>query len=164
MFLVRCKGELDAAEHPLIEIEQLVDAAVTSGSELVVITGGEPAMYNLEPLTALLKAQGLKCCIETSGAHPLTGDWHWICFSPKKFKEPVESIYPVADELKIIIFNKHDFKWAEAHAAKLSANCRLYLQPEWGKSAEMTPLIVDFVKSNPQWSISLQTHKYMDIP
>jgi organic radical activating enzyme len=121
-------------------------------------------MHNLTNLTDALRESGLRTHIETSGAHPLSGSWHWICLSPKKFKQPLPGIYPMAHELKVVVYNKHDFKWAESHAALVSPGCALYLQPEWNRSAEMLPLIIDYVKAHPQWKISLQTHKYMHIP
>ena len=121
-------------------------------------------MYNLDSLTKELKAEGFQTNIETSGAHPLSGDFDWICFSPKKFKAPLPEIYGKAHELKVIVYNKSDFVWAESFAQQMNANCKLLLQPEWGKAAQITPLIVSYVKENPQWQISLQTHKYMEIP
>ena len=133
-------------------------------AETVVITGGEPLMWSLDLLTEKLQSKGLKTHIETSGAYPLSGKWNWICLSPKKTKLPLDSIYSEAHELKIIISNKHDFKFAEEQAAKVSANCELFLQPEWSKREKMTPDIIDFVMNNPQWKISLQTHKYLNIP
>lgn len=133
-------------------------------AETVVITGGEPLMWSLDLLTEKLQSKGLKTHIETSGAYPLSGKWNWICLSPKKTKLPLDSIYSEAHELKIIISNKHDFKFAEEQAAKVSANCELFLQPEWSKREKMTPDIIEFVMNNPQWKISLQTHKYLNIP
>jgi len=133
-------------------------------AETAVITGGEPLMWNLDFLTKKLQSKGLKTHIETSGAYPLSGKWNWICLSPKKTKLPLDSIYSEAHELKIIISNKHDFKFAEEQAAKVSANCELFLQPEWSKREKMTPDIIEFVMNNPQWKISLQTHKYLNIP
>ncbi|HCT21955.1 MAG TPA: 7-carboxy-7-deazaguanine synthase QueE, partial [Chitinophagaceae bacterium] len=111
-----------------------------------------------------LKAAGFQTNIETSGAHPLSGEWDWICLSPKKFKAPLPEILPLAHELKVVIFNKHDFEWAEQYAAQVSPDCKLYLQPEWDKAATVTPLIVDYIKANPQWALSLQTHKYINVP
>lgn len=121
-------------------------------------------MYNLDSLTAALQHAGIQTFIETSGAHPLSGHWDWICFSPKKFKAPHESIYPNADELKIIVYNKSDFAWAETFAARVNPSCRLYLQPEWSKSDEMLPAVISYIKENPQWTLSLQTHKFIHIP
>jgi len=158
------KESWDAAEHELMDIAELVDRAVETNTDFSVITGGEPTMYNLSALTGALNEKGIRTAIETSGVYELTGNWHWICFSPKKFKEPVQSIYDVANELKVIVFNEHDLKWAEGHAKKVNSSCALYLQPEWGKQDEMMPLIINYVKQNPRWRISLQTHKYLNIP
>lgn len=150
--------------YPVLEVGNLANEAKETGTEVVVVTGGEPAMYNLDALTAQLISKGLRTHIETSGAHPITGNWHWVCFSPKKFKKPVEGAYEKADELKVVIYNKSDFKWAETHAEKVRKDCLLYLQPEWGKADDMMPLITAYVKENPRWKISLQTHKYLGIP
>jgi organic radical activating enzyme len=150
--------------YPRLSIDELANVAANSGTRVAVITGGEPAIYNLDSLTTALSNKGLRCHIETSGAHPLTGSWHWVCFSPKKFKKPHSGIYSMADELKVVVYNKHDFKWAEEHAERVRAGCRLFLQPEWSQAEKITPLIIAYVKENPQWSISLQTHKYMNIP
>jgi organic radical activating enzyme len=158
------KESWDASAHPQKPIRGLAQRAKESGAEIVVVTGGEPAMYDLTELTSTLQSAGLRTHIETSGAHPLTGDWHWVCFSPKKFKSPIEAVCQQADELKVVVFNKHDFQWAETHAAKVRKECQHFLQPEWGKAEAMTPLIIDYVKQHPKWRISLQTHKYMDIP
>lgn len=158
------KESWDANEHNQIAISEIVDAVVETNCKFVVITGGEPAMYNLEILTQKLHEIGCEIAIETSGVYALTGEIDWVCFSPKKFKAPDDSIYQKADELKIIVFNKHDLEWAEKHAEKVRKDCRLYLQTEWEKRDEMAPLIVDFVKKNPQWNISVQTHKYLQIP
>ncbi len=150
--------------YPVVASSELVVAALNSGTEIVVITGGEPAMYDLNNLTQELQEKGLRTHIETSGAHPIRGVWHWVCFSPKKFKQPLPEAYEKADELKVVIYNKHDFKWAETHTEKVRKDCLLYLQPEWSRQEEMTPLITQYVKDNPRWKISLQTHKYMGIP
>lgn len=158
------KESWDADQHPKVSIEEMVSKAKSSGSEIAVITGGEPAMYNLSELTESLKEAGLRTHIETSGAYPLTGIWDWVCFSPKKFKAPDASIYQQADELKVIIYNKSDFAWAEEFASKVKAECKFFLQPEWSKEKEMLPLIIDYVKAHPEWRISLQVHKYMNIP
>lgn len=157
------KESWDALLHPPKTVEDLVEKA-KGHSEMVVITGGEPLMYNLDLLTRKLQEAGLKTHIETSGAHPLSGNWDWICLSPKKRKLPVEPIYSVADELKIIIYNKDDFRFAEEQAALVSEGCILYLQPEWSKREEMMPQIVEYVMKNPKWKVSLQTHKYLNIP
>jgi 7-carboxy-7-deazaguanine synthase len=158
------KDSWDSTRHPLVSVEDMALRAVSSGAKIVVVTGGEPAMYDLETLTARLAMHGLRTHIETSGVYPLTGTWDWVCFSPKKFKEPHVSVYDRADELKIIVFNESDFAWAEKFADKVRPGCELFLQPEWSKEKEMLPLIIDYVKRNPQWKVSLQIHKYMNIP
>jgi 7-carboxy-7-deazaguanine synthase len=158
------KESWNADLHPSLPVEELVRAARESGTSIVVITGGEPAMYNLDKLTQLLKAAGLRTNIETSGVYPLTGIWDWICFSPKKFKAPDPSVYKTANELKVVVYNKSDLEWAEEHALKVSENCELFLQPEWSKEKEMLPLIIGHVKAFPKWKVSLQIHKYMNIP
>ncbi|WP_229201274.1 7-carboxy-7-deazaguanine synthase QueE [Arcticibacterium luteifluviistationis] len=158
------KESWDAEKHPLTSIETLVIEAKEHPGRLVVITGGEPLMYDMLPLTEALRAEGFETNIETSGAYEMSGAWDWVCFSPKKFKEPHESIFPVANELKAIIFNKSDFAFAEKYAELVNDDCQLLLQPEWDKQEQMLPLIIDYVKANPKWKISLQTHKFMDIP
>lgn len=158
------KESWDAALHPKMEIEAIVALAKGSGAPIAVITGGEPLMHDLSALTAALKAAGLRTHMETSGSSPLSGDWDWITLSPKKFKAPLPGILPLCHELKIVVFNKSDFAWAEQWAAQVSPDCRLYLQPEWGKSAAITPLIIDYVKANPRWALSLQTHKWINVP
>jgi 7-carboxy-7-deazaguanine synthase len=158
------KESWDAEAHPIVSVEAIVEKAAASGSRLAVVTGGEPALYDLSELTKALQVRGLKTNIETSGAYPLTGSWDWVCLSPKKFKAPDPSVFEKADELKIVIYNKSDFAWAEEHAAKVKEACQLFLQPEWSKEKEMLPLIIEYVKNNPQWQVSLQVHKYMNIP
>ena len=158
------KESWNAELHPLTSANEIVKNAEKYPGKAVVVTGGEPLIYNLDYLTAELQKRGIKTFIETSGAYPLSGSWDWICLSPKKFKAPRLDISPMAGELKIIVFNKSDFAWAEEHARYVSENCKFYLQPEWSKSAEMTPLIIDYVLQNPKWEISLQTHKYLNIP
>ena len=158
------KDSWDAEKHPLFKIEDLLSNISNTPAELVVINGGEPLMHNLDELTSALQAAGLKTNIETSGAHPLSGHWDWICLSPKKFKAPLPGILQHVNELKIIIFNKSDFDWAEKYAALVSTDCKLYLQPEWDKASEMTPLIIDYIKANPKWELSLQIHKYINVP
>ena len=158
------KESWDADVHPKKSIKSLADRAQASGAEIAVITGGEPAMHPLDELTEELNRRGLRTHIETSGAHPLSGNWHWVCFSPKKFKAPLDEVYPAANELKVVVYNKHDFKWAETHAARVRKDCQLFLQPEWDRSELVMPLILDYVKKNPKWRISLQTHKFMNIP
>ncbi len=166
------KESWDSESHPKMTVEEIVKTISANRdnntkfkkSNLVVITGGEPLMHNLNDLTRLLQEQGFETNIETSGAHPLSGNWDWICLSPKKFKAPLPEILPLANELKIVIFNKSDFEWAEHYAALVSNDCKLYLQPEWDKSSSVTPLIVDYIKQNPQWQLSLQIHKYINVP
>jgi 7-carboxy-7-deazaguanine synthase len=158
------KESWDAELHPLTPTDEIVRNAEKFPGKAVVVTGGEPLIYNLDYLTSELQKKGIKTFIETSGAYPLSGSWDWICLSPKKFKSPRPEISPAAGELKVIVFNKSDFAWAEEHAKQVSETCKLYLQPEWSKSAEMTPLIIEYVMQNPKWEISLQTHKYLNIP
>ncbi len=158
------KDSWDASKHPLFNIEYLISNVERTPAKLVVITGGEPLMHQLDELTAALQSRGFETNIETSGAHPLTGSWDWICLSPKKFKAPLPEIMPLANELKIIVFNKSDFEWAEQYAALVSPGCKLYLQPEWDKAAEITPLIIEYIKQYPQWELSLQIHKYINVP
>lgn len=158
------KESWDAGKWPLLSIQEIVNAAMEYPGRLVVITGGEPLMYNLEPLTALLHENGFKIHIETSGVYPVTGEFDWICFSPKKFKDPHPDIYTLADELKVVIYHKSDFEFAEKHAEKANNSCKKMLQPEWSKRETMTEKIINYVKSSPNWKISLQTHKFMDIP
>lgn len=157
------KESWNAALHPPTSIEEIVNQAVKY-SDTVVVTGGEPLMWNMAPLTDMLKARNLKTHIETSGAYPFSGQWDWVCLSPKKNKEPIEPIYERADELKVIVYNKHDLVFAEAQAKRVNNHCILYLQPEWSAREKVTPLIVDYVMANPQWRVSLQTHKYLNIP
>jgi len=158
------KDSWDAGAHPIVDIEKIASSAKENGADTAVITGGEPVMYNLEPLTSSLQMHGIQTNLETSGAYPLTGRWDWICLSPKKNVPPVVDIHRVANELKIIIYNNDDLVWAEEHAKKVNDECKLYLQPEWGISKEIMPTIVDYIKSHKQWSLSLQGHKYVDIP
>jgi 7-carboxy-7-deazaguanine synthase len=158
------KESWDAGRHPEVPIAEIVDRVKQSGTGFVVVTGGEPAMYDLNPLTHLLKSIGVEIAIETSGAYPVRGEMDWICLSPKKFKLPLEENYAKADELKMIIFNRHDLKWAEELKVKVRKDCKLYLQPEWDKSAEVLPMMIDYVKEHTEWQLSLQTHKYLNIP
>lgn len=158
------KESWDATLHPHYTPAALLEIVKNAKARLVVITGGEPLMHNLDVLTGLLQEHGVEVNIETSGAHPLSGRWNWICLSPKKFREPLPGILLQANELKVIIYHNADFAWAETYAARVSPGCRLYLQPEWGKRDTMTPLIVEYIKNNPQWELSLQLHKYIDVP
>ena len=158
------KDSWDSEKHPLQSIDFLIEQVVTSRTDFVVITGGEPAMYNLTTLTNRLKEINVEIAIETSGCYELIGDIDWYCFSPKKFKAPVEQAYKLASELKVVISHPSDFEWAESHAAKVNSACKMYLQTEWSKQERFLPEIIEYVKKNPKWRISLQTHKFMDIP
>jgi len=157
------KESWNAELHPPTLANTIVEHA-KKYSDTVVITGGEPLMWSMDYLTKKLQQNGVKTHIETSGAYSFSGSWDWFCLSPKKTKLPLKEVYKEADELKIIIFNKSDFKFAEEQAAKVGSNCELFLQPEWSKKEKMTELIVDYVMKNPKWKISLQTHKYLNIP
>lgn len=184
------KESWDADAHPKFSVEEIIDKLKLEVEEekskvksqkqkqettnkkqetrnqkpLVVITGGEPLMHNLDELTQQLQALGFETNIETSGSSPFSGSWNWVCLSPKKFKAPLPEILPLANELKIVVFNKSDFDWAEEYAAQVNTSCKLYLQPEWDKSEIVTPLIIDYIKANPQWQLSLQIHKYINVP
>jgi len=161
------KESWDAAAHPQMSVEAIVQTVIagTQGNRgLVVITGGEPLMHPLDALTAALQEAGYETNIETSGSSALSGHWSWICLSPKKFKAPLPEVVPFANELKVVIFNKSDFEWAEKFAALVSPNCKLFLQPEWDKASAITPLIIDYIKQHPQWELSLQLHKYIHVP
>lgn len=163
------KDSWDADRHPVFSIEEIVAKALeevggNAKNIIAVVTGGEPLMHPLDALTDALHAAGFQTNIETSGAHPLSGHWDWICLSPKKFKAPLPEVVRAANELKVVVYHKSDFEWAEQYAAQVNTNCRLYLQPEWSKRLQMTPLMIDYVKQNPQWEVCLQIHKYMDIP
>ena len=158
------KDSWDGSKFEKFDTESLVLKVKQTPAEIVVITGGEPLMHNLDTFTLELQNAGLKTHIETSGAHPLSGNWDWICLSPKKFKAPLPGIIPYANELKVVVFNKSDFDWAEKYASLVNPSCKLYLQPEWDKQQEVTPLIVNYIKENPQWELSLQLHKYINVP
>lgn len=154
----------DPAMHPLVATEKIVKHALGSGSGSVIVTGGEPLMWNLDLLCRGLKNAGLRTFIETSGAYRLSGSWDWICLSPKKNMPPIGDICFKADELKVIIESRDDFEWAEKYRNLVGPQCRLYLQPEWSRFRTVIPEIVSYVKENPAWKISLQIHKYMHIP
>jgi 7-carboxy-7-deazaguanine synthase len=158
------KESWEADKHPHYSIDELVHTVNATPAQIVVITGGEPLLHDLTSLTNALHKAGLRVHIETSGSSPLSGELDWITLSPKKFKAPLPDVLPQAHELKIVVFNKTDFAWAENWAAQVSADCRLFLQPEWSKATELTPLIVDYIKAHPQWQLSLQTHKYINVP
>ena len=166
------KESWDADKHPKFNIEEIVEKAIAETHRtsyivhrpLVVITGGEPLLHNLNDLTKALQDKGLETNIETSGSSPLSGYWNWICLSPKKFKAPLSEVVEAANELKVVIFNKHDFEWAEQYASQVNEQCKLYLQPEWDKKEIVTPLIIEYIKQNPKWELSLQIHKYINVP
>jgi organic radical activating enzyme len=158
------KESWDKDKHPMTSIEDILLQVTATPARIVVITGGEPFMYDLDPLIRALHQQGLKVHIETSGAYAISGNPDWICVSPKKFKAPLDEVMPRANELKVVVFNRSDFAWAENYEAMVGPSCKLYLQPEWGKTGEMTPLIIDYIKQHPQWEFSLQMHKYIHVP
>jgi 7-carboxy-7-deazaguanine synthase len=158
------KDSWDASIHPRWNIDDLVQHAAQYPGEIVVITGGEPLLHDLDELTSKLKKAGKRTHIETSGSSPLTGNWDWITLSPKKFKAPLETVIPLANELKVVIFNRHDFEWAEVYKEKVGHSCKLYLQPEWEKASIVTPLIIEYIKLHPEWALSLQIHKYINVP
>ena len=158
------KESRDASKHPYKSIISIVGEAKQNPGRIAVVTGGEPLMHDCSALTNELHRASFKTHIETSGAYPLSGQWDWICLSPKKFKSPLPDVIPQADELKVVIFNKSDFEWAEKYASLVSPECKLYMQPEWSKSEDVTPMIIDYIKQHPQWEFSLQIHKYIHVP
>jgi 7-carboxy-7-deazaguanine synthase len=158
------KDSWDADKHPKMTADEIVLAAMRHSARLAVITGGEPAMYNLTALCDALHAAGFTVHIETSGAYPIVGVIDWVTLSPKKFKAPIQAALDKADELKVVVYHKSDFAWAEEHAAKVPDTCKLYLQPEWSKKDNITPMVTDYILAHPQWGLSLQTHKYINIP
>jgi len=159
------KDSWDANVHPLMTISEIISEIKSkTASGIVVITGGEPLMHPLDQLTTSLQEAGYETNIETSGSYAMSGAWNWVCLSPKKFKAPLDENLQYANELKVVVFNESDFKWAELYAEKVGKNCKLYLQPEWDKSAIVMPLIVDYIKQHPQWELSLQLHKFINVP
>ena len=158
------KDSWDASKHPQLSIDEIVNAALAHPSKIAIVTGGEPLLHALDPLTTALKTAGFQTHIETSGSSPLSGQWDWICLSPKKFKFPLEESIAAASELKVVVFNKSDIEWAESFEKRVSPNCKLYLQPEWDKADTMTPLSIDYIKAHPQWELSAQLHKYIQVP
>lgn len=158
------KDSWDASKHPQLTVKYLLDEVSKSNALICVITGGEPAMYDLNPIVNALKSANIRVHIETSGAYPIQGDIDWICLSPKKFKPPIKEALQIADEYKSVVFHKSDIEWAETFVPDLKKSCNLYLQPEWSKSESVLPLIIAYVKDNPKWNISLQTHKFLNIP
>ncbi|MEY3119526.1 MAG: hypothetical protein RIT30_1459 [Bacteroidota bacterium] len=158
------KDSWDASKHPQLSIGEIVNAALAHPSKIAIVTGGEPLLHELDPLTTALKTAGFQTHIETSGSSPLSGQWDWICLSPKKFKFPLEESVAAASELKVVVFNKSDIEWAESFEKRVSPNCKLYLQPEWDKADTMTPLAIDYIKAHPHWELSAQLHKYIQVP
>lgn len=158
------KESWDAAAHPRHTVAEITDFVTDENAQIAVITGGEPAMYDLAALTKSLQEKNIRTHIETSGVYPLRGNFDWITVSPKRFKLPLVEVLNTAHELKIVIAHRNDLRWAESFIAKVNSDCRLYLQPEWDEEDEMLPLIINYVKENPHWQISLQVHKYMNIP
>ena len=158
------KESWDASKHPVLAVEEIVSNALAHPARLAIVTGGEPLLYNLDALTTALKKADFEVNIETSGSSHMSGNWDWVCLSPKKFKAPLNESIAAASELKVVIFNKHDFEWAETYAQQVPASCKLYLQPEWDKANEITPLVIDYIKANPQWELSAQLHKYIQVP
>jgi len=157
------KESWDANKHAERSVESLLQEVKQTAASIVIITGGEPLMYDCLALTEALQQAGYKTHVETSGAYPLSGKWDWVCVSPKKFKAPLDSVLIKADELKVVVFNKTDIAWALQHAEKVNSTCLLFLQPEWSKEKEMLPLITTFIQENPTWKLSLQIHKYMGV-
>ena len=158
------KESWDAQAHPLQSVEELALAAKTSGAPAVVVTGGEPCTYDLQGLTKALREQGLQIWIETSGVYPIRGDFDWVCLSPKKFKEPLAESLARAHEFKVVVYHPSDLDWMKGFVTGLTPGCRLFVQPEWSKRESIAPLLVRFVQENPEWTLSLQTHKYLEIP
>lgn len=158
------KESWDASLHPHMSVEDIASTVAASGAPICVITGGEPLMHNLDALTAALQQKNIKTHMETSGAHPLSGTWNWICLSPKRFKPALPEVMEKASELKVVVYHRNDLRFAEEHAAHVNSSCKLFLQPEWSVRHEATPLIIDYVKQHPRWMISLQLHKYLNVP
>ena len=157
------KESWDISEDQYLSIDEIISNVIKYSAETVIITGGEPLMHNLSELTDALKEKNKKIHLETSGTHPISGHFDWICFSPKKFKDPLDYFFKLSNELKIIVYNDSDFLWAEELLKKIKNNPKLTLQPEWSKSKEINPKILNYIKSNPKWRISLQTHKYFNV-
>jgi organic radical activating enzyme len=158
------KDSWDASKHPVLSVEEIVAAATAHPSRIAIVTGGEPLLHQLDPLTTALKAAGFQTHIETSGSSPMSGSWDWVCLSPKKFKAPLAESIKAADELKVVVFNKSDFDWANTFVNDVNTDCKKYLQPEWEKSDAMTPFVIEYIKSNPSWELSAQLHKYIQVP
>ena len=158
------KDSWDASKHPILSIEEIVAAAAAHPSRIAIVTGGEPLLHQLDPLTTALKAAGFQTHIETSGSSPMSGSWDWVCLSPKKFKAALPEAIKAANELKVVVFNNSDFAFANSFVNDVDSDCKKYLQPEWDKSDAMTPLVIEYIKSNPSWELSAQLHKYIQVP
>ena len=158
------KDSWDASKHPILSIEEIVAAAAAHPSRIAIVTGGEPLLHQLDPLTTALKAAGFQTHIETSGSSPMSGSWDWVCLSPKKFKAALPEAIKAANELKVVVFNNSDFAFANSFVNDVDSDCKKYLQPEWDKSDSMTPLVIEYIKSNPSWELSAQLHKYIQVP
>jgi len=158
------KYSWNADLHPMVDIENIMKNIRECGADSVVVTGGEPLMWNMDPLCRLLRSNGISTFLETSGAYPLTGSWNWITLSPKKGMPPLTDIWQVADELKVIVEDGIDFEAAEMYSKKVNEKCRLLLQPEWSRFKEIIGVITEYVKKNTKWAVSLQAHKFMQIP
>jgi organic radical activating enzyme len=158
------KDSWDASKHPILSVEDIVAAAAAHPSRIAIVTGGEPLLHQLDPLSTALKAAGFQTHIETSGSSPMSGSWDWVCLSPKKFKAPLAESIKAADELKVVVFNKSDFDWANSFVNDVNTDCKKYLQPEWEKSDAMTPLVIEYIKQDPSWELSAQLHKYIQVP
>ena len=158
------KDSWDASKHPVLSVEEIVNAAAAHPSRIAIVTGGEPLLHQLDPLTTALKAAGFQTHIETSGSSPMSGSWDWVCLSPKKFKAALPEAVKAADELKVVVFNTSDFTFANSFVNDVDSDCKKYLQPEWEKSDAMTPLVIEYIKTNPSWELSAQLHKYIQVP
>jgi len=158
------KESWEEERHPFLDVTGIAALTAAAPAEIVVVTGGEPTLHNLAPLTNALRQAGKRTHIETAATSPISGTWDWITISPKKFKAPLPQNLPLANELKVIVFHKSDFQWAEQFAEQVNPDCKLYLQPEWGKREQMLPLIIEYIREHPRWQLSLQTHKYIHIP
>ena len=158
------KDSWDESKHPVLTVKEIVAAATAHPSRIAIVTGGEPLLHQLDPLTTALRAAGFQTHIETSGSSPMSGSWDWVCLSPKKFKAPLAESIKAADELKVVVFNKSDFDWANSFVNDVNTDCKKYLQPEWEKSDAMTPFVIEYIKSNPSWELSAQLHKYIQVP
>jgi organic radical activating enzyme len=158
------KDSWDASKHPVLSVEAIVAAAAAHPSRIAIVTGGEPLLHQLEPLTTALKTAGFQTHIETSGSSPMSGSWDWVCLSPKKFKAALPEAIKAANELKVVVFNNSDFAFANSFLKDIAVDCKKYLQPEWDKSDAMTPLVIEYIKANPSWELSAQLHKYIQVP